>query len=147
MSHVPYKRISLKSKNWCNYSYYFPIFCLMYIISIAIRQQRTEFSNFLKKVVEKFEVHLLLRASDWNLIPKLHCIQIFLHRIKCLIYTLCMLLTTSILSLHCMWTMKEKNLTKLTLIIIVNDRIWTKVCKGLHITNTYTFCFSRHSCI
>lgn len=38
---------------------------------------------------------------------------------------------------------KENKLTKLTL-IIGNDPIQTKVCKGLYATNTYTY-FSRHS--
>lgn len=136
MSHVPYICISLKSKNWCNYSYHFPIFSSMYIICITVRQQRTEFSNFLKKVVEKFEVYLLLRASDGNLISKLHRIPLLLYMIKCLIYTLCMLFTTSILSFHCMRTTKENKLTTLTLIIISNDPIWTKVCKGVYIANT-----------
>lgn len=136
MSHVPYKCRSLKSKNWCNYSYYFTIFSSIYIICITVTQQRTEFSNFLKKAVEQLEVHLLLRASDWNLISKLHLIQLFLYRIKCLIYTLCMLFTTSILFLHCTWIRKENKLTKGMLIIISKDALWTKVCKGLYITNT-----------
>lgn len=144
MSNVPYKYTYLKSKNWCSYSYYFPIFSSMHIICITVRQQRTEISNFLKKAVEKFEVYLLLKASDCNLISKLHHRQLFLYEIKCLISSLCMLFITSILSLHC-GLQRKINWLKLTT-IIGNHPTWTMVCKELHTTNTHTFCFSRHSC-
>lgn len=124
MSNVPYKYTYLKSKNWCNYSYYFPIFSSMYIICTTVRQQRTEISNFLKKAVEKFAVYLLLKASDCNLISKLHHIQLFLYGIKCFISSLCMLFITSILSLHCGLQRKINWLNWWQLLATIPHELW-----------------------